>query len=63
MTKLTNWWKDRRWHAVAYVVFFLLFWFLGKGQFITKADAYFGVILLHGVFFAGVWFVKKIIGR
>lgn len=49
--------------STLYVVWIVVFWFLGKKHMATPATAFFGLAALTGVFSALYWFVKtKILG-
>ncbi|MBE3109340.1 MAG: hypothetical protein IMZ46_02330 [Acidobacteria bacterium] len=51
------------WKAALYVVFIVLFWFLGPTEKMGKATAFFGVAGLSILYELGFWFVtKKILG-
>jgi hypothetical protein len=60
VSKLSTWFKAWRWYVVAYVVFIVLFWFVGTPS-MTKAEAYFGLVGLHLVFAGGVWVARNIL--
>jgi len=51
------------WIAIAYVVYVVLFWFIGTDlhKKMTPAEAFFGMAALAGLFYAGLKFVEKIL--
>jgi membrane protein YdbS with pleckstrin-like domain len=51
-------WLDiNKFYVIAYVVFITLFWFLGSPK-MSAVTAYFGLCVIHLVFFAGVYIIK-----
>lgn len=64
MAKFKAWLSSWKAYIVAYIAFFVVFWFVGSSAVrLTPAAAYFGVLALHAVFFFGVWVVRNVISR
>ena len=56
--------KERILIVVLYLVWIVVFWFLGKKHLATPGEAFFGLAALTGVFAAICIFVKtKILGK
>lgn len=59
LKRIKEWFLDNKWYIAAYVVFIALFWFIGMPK-MSAATAYFGLCVLHLVYFAAVYFFRNI---
>ena len=55
--RILIWLDINKWYVAAYAVFITLFWFIGTPK-MSAVTAYFGLCVIHLVFFAAVYLIK-----
>lgn len=58
LDRIIIWFQTNKWYVAAYVAFIVVFWFIGSPK-MSAVTAYFGLCVIHLVFFAAVYIIKN----
>lgn len=59
LARIGYWFDDNKWFIIGYVAFIAVFWMFAAPK-MTAVTAYFGLCVLHLLYFAIVYFFKNI---